>query len=96
MHTEGRRRPTIIESSGNKARGDIAKKRARRPQGASTSSEKEEKKGAHQRSRTTTRINARRQQALTEIRGMYMGGAHHDVGSLSRKRYTQCVGQQPT
>jgi hypothetical protein len=24
-----------------------------------------------------------------------MGGAHHDVGSLSRKRYTQCVGQQP-
>ena len=33
--------------------------------------------------------------ALTEIRGMYMGGAHHDVGSLSRKRYTQYVGQQP-
>ena len=32
---------------------------------------------------------------LTEIRGMYMGGAHHDVGSLSRKRYTQYVGQQP-
>ena len=33
--------------------------------------------------------------ALTETRVMYMGGAHHDVGSLSRKRYTQCVGQQP-
>jgi hypothetical protein len=34
--------------------------------------------------------------ALTEIRGMYMGGAHHEVSSLSRKRYTQqCVGQQP-
>jgi hypothetical protein len=31
----------------------------------------------------------------TEIRGVYMGGAHHEVGSLSRKRYTQCVGQQP-
>jgi hypothetical protein len=29
--------------------------------------------------------------ALTEIRGMYMGGAHHEVGGLSRKRYTQCV-----
>jgi hypothetical protein len=26
---------------------------------------------------------------------MYMGGAHHDVGSLNRKRYTQYVGQQP-
>jgi hypothetical protein len=30
---------------------------------------------------------------LTEIRGIYMGEAHHEVGSLSRKRYTQCVGQ---
>jgi hypothetical protein len=30
---------------------------------------------------------------LTEIiRGVYMGGAHHAVGSLSRKRYTQYVG----
>ena len=93
MHTEGRRRPTTTESNGNKARGDIAKKRARRPQGAITSSEKEEKKEAHQRNRITTRINAAA--ALTEIRGMYMGGAHHDVGSLSRKRYTQYVGQQP-
>jgi hypothetical protein len=27
--------------------------------------------------------------------GVYMGGAHHEVGSLSRKRYTQYVGQQP-
>jgi hypothetical protein len=26
MHTEGRRRPTTTESSGNKARGDIAKR----------------------------------------------------------------------
>jgi hypothetical protein len=26
---------------------------------------------------------------------MYMGGVHHDVGSLSRKRYIQYVGQQP-
>jgi hypothetical protein len=36
--------------------------------------------------------------ALTEIRVMCMGGAHHEVDqwiSLSRKRYTQCVGQQP-
>jgi hypothetical protein len=33
--------------------------------------------------------------ALTEIRVMYMGGAHHEVGGLGRKRYTQCVGQQP-
>jgi hypothetical protein len=32
---------------------------------------------------------------LTEIRVMYMGGAHHEVDSLSRKRYTQYVGQQP-
>jgi hypothetical protein len=39
------------------------------------------------------RINA--VAAPTEIRGIYMGGAHHDVGSLSRKRYTQYVGQQP-
>ena len=78
MHTEGRRRPTTTESNGNKARGDIAKKRARRPQGAITSSEKEEKKEAHQRSRITTRINAAA--ALTEIRGMHMGGAHHERG----------------
>jgi hypothetical protein len=34
-------------------------------------------------------------EALTEIRGVYMGGAHHEVGSLSRKCYTQYVGQQP-
>jgi hypothetical protein len=54
---------------------------------------KKRKKEAHQRSRITTRINAAA--ALTEIRGMYMGGAHHNVGSLSRTRYTQCVGQQP-
>jgi hypothetical protein len=32
---------------------------------------------------------------LTEIREMYMGGAHHEVGGLNQKRYTQCVGQQP-
>jgi hypothetical protein len=33
--------------------------------------------------------------ALTKIRGVHMGGAHHEVGILSRKRYTQCVGRQP-
>jgi hypothetical protein len=32
----------------------------------------------------------------TEIRGMYMGGAHHEAGGLSRKCYTQCVGQRTT
>jgi hypothetical protein len=66
------------------------KRRARRPQGTITSSEKEEKKEAQQRSTIAIRINAAA--ALTDIRGMYMGGAHHDVGSLSRKLYTQCVG----
>jgi hypothetical protein len=29
---------------------------------------------------------------LTHTQGMYMGGAHHDVGGLSRKRSTQYVG----
>jgi hypothetical protein len=51
---------------------------------------KKRKKEAQQRSTTAIRTNAAA--ALTEIRGMYMGGSHHDVGSLSRKRYTQYVG----
>jgi hypothetical protein len=54
---------------------------------------KRKKRQSSQRSRIKTRINAAA--APTEIRGMCMGGAHHEVGSLSRKRYTQCVGQQP-
>jgi hypothetical protein len=71
--------------SRKKGRGDH-KERALAPK-------KEKKKEAQRRSRMEIVINAAA--ALTEIRGMYMGEARHEVGSLSRKRYTQYVGQQP-
>lgn len=74
-----------VETSRKRGRGDHKEQ--------SPAPKKKRKKEAHQRSRITIRINAAA--TLTEIRGMYMGGAHHDVGSLSRKRYTQYVGQQP-
>jgi hypothetical protein len=86
------------KTTNNREQREQGERRHREKKGEETTrsnhqSEKEEKKEAQQRSTTTTRINAAA--TLTEIRGMYMGGAHHDVCSLSRKRYTQYVGQQP-
>jgi hypothetical protein len=46
---------------------------------------KKHSRGAELRPGTRTNAAA----TPTEIRGMYMGGAHHDVGSLSRRRYIQ-------
>jgi hypothetical protein len=96
MHTEGRRRPTTTDNREQREQGE---RRHHEKEGEETTRsnhqlrKRREKKEAQQRSTITTRTNAAA--TPTEIRGMYMGRAHHDVGSLSRRHYTQCVGQQP-